>query len=211
MTEWPPRSVKELRQWLRDEVSLVQERADILAERIARFEELSRQAAEQIVAEFPQLKERYDALAQSIENAEAMAHQPVNAHYSQVNVARTMHSDPTYSVVLTWLVKLPWLREQMRDLLTQLEVEVLAKLEDLRAEQMVVGTVLGEYEQSKRALTERQRKIIEGHYEVHLSRAEIAKSLSISTSTYDEDLKIALRRMFAVVGWVHDIAPEKSV
>ena len=135
-----------------------------------------------LLDEMPILRERLEVLEARIEAGEATLHQPVNAHLSQINVARTTTSDPTYQVVLLWVDQLP----------------------ALRTEASAIASMLDEYERAKRALTDRQRQIIEERYDHYQPVQRVCEAMSLTRSPYYEEHSEALRRMLAVVEWMHD-------
>lgn len=144
---WPPRDAAALKLWLLDELPLLRERRDMIAERIAK--------------------------------GEAVLHQPTSSRLSQINIARTTTSDPTFDVVALWADELPHLRREL----------------------LAMDAILDEYRRVKTALTERQRKLIEWVYEYYLAPSEACVGLAVSRRTYDRDHHDALALMVSILEW----------
>ena len=131
---------------------------------------------EWLLDELPILKERREMLEHRVATAEQVMRSP---QWSQIQIARTTTSDPTFNLAARWVEELPILR-----------FEIAA-----------IDAILDEYRRAKVALTDRQRKIIESLYEYYLGPTEVCVGLSISRSTYDRDHHDALALMVSILEW----------
>ena len=196
MIAWPPRDVDAYEGWLLDDMPMMRERIPVLRDQLARVVEKSRCSVDEVFTEFPDLRTKYEALTESIERAEAKAHQPINVQYSQTNAVHSQHSDPTYSVVLTWLVRLPQLQKERWEMLARLTYEV----DDIRSELGAAEGVLCQYEHAKAVLKEREREYVEMRYEQFLSAGDVCREMDLPATTYKRVRQRALSRMLQFIG-----------
>jgi len=155
MEPWPPRTTDGLERWLMDEMPFL----------------LSHPATETT----PAVPGEVEELAEKIARAVASAHQGVSARVSQVQIARTSLSDPTFR---TAAFQVDGVR-QMVERYDKLAPRLLA------------------YQQAKTVLPERRRLLVEMRYERFLAPGDVAARMGISGSWYRKERDAALERMLA--------------
>ncbi len=155
MEPWPPHTTDDLERWLMDEMPFL----------------LSHPATDTT----PAVPGEVEELAERIERAVAAAHQGVSARVSQVQIARTSLSDPTF-----------------RAAAFQVDgVRQMVERYDILAPRLLA------YQQAKTVLPERRRTLVEMRYERFLAPGDVAAELGISGSWYRKERDASLERMLA--------------
>lgn len=131
-----------------------------------------------LIVGLPALRDRQENLVERIEEGKAVLHQPVTAHLSQINVARTTTSDPTHTVVALWADEIPEMERELRR----------------------VNLILHQYERAKSDMEQAHRRVIEGLYDLHMGMAEICESTGISERTFYRYLEQAIEFLAARIG-----------
>ena len=157
MDPWPPRTTDELERWLMDEMPYL----------------LSHPATETS----PAVPGEVEELSEKIARAVAAAYHGVQANVSQVNIARTQLSDPTFRAAA---LRIDGIRK-MVERYDKLQPRLLA------------------YQQAKKVLPERRRQLVEMRYERFLAPGDVAISLDISPPTYRREREEALEKMLTSI------------
>ncbi len=118
-----------------------------------------------------------EELAEKLARAEAEIHQPVNAKYSQINVARTQHSDPTFNVAKKHLEGIAEMRTELERVRPQIQ----------------------RYELAKTTLTEQRRRIIVLRYEEFIAPAEVMEIMELPKTTYYREWRAAMEKILNVL------------
>ena len=157
MEPWPPRTTDDLERWLMDEMPYL----------------LSHPATDTT----PAVPGEVEELAEKIARAVAAAHHGVTARVSQVNIARTQLSDPTFRAAA---LRIEGIR-QLVERYDKLAPRLLA------------------YQQAKAVLPDRRRQLVEMRYERFLAPGDVADALGISGSWYRKEREASLEQMIASV------------
>ncbi len=157
MEPWPPRTTDDLERWLMDEMPYL----------------LSHPATDTT----PAVPGEVEELAEKIARAVAAKHRGVTARVSQINIARTQLSDPTFRAAAMAIDGV----RQMVERYEKLQPRLLA------------------YQQAKKVLVDRRRLLIEMRYERFLPPGDVASALGISPATYRREREESLARMLSSI------------
>lgn len=134
----------------------------------------------------PQFEKRLEILKERRDIALSTIHQPVTARYSQIQVARTTTSDPTFKVVEMWL-----------DLVPRIDHEI-----------KTIEAAFVHVAKAAAGLDPIPRAIVSMRYDEKRTVDDIITELAISRSTFYRLRDDAMATLHGVILWLSTNHPE---